>query len=143
MLLKDVKNIPNEILKKKNIDFYKAFIIHDPDDTMRVNSNIDILGITEEAAVASLVNTLPLEDALDIKGKCISFAIFRIKKEELMEKDLVDAGDIKFENGLISVTLRDKIYTIDVEDKIIENIDIDINPKTEYRLCTNIKLVKV
>lgn len=142
MLLKDVENIPKEILKKKNVEFYKAFIIHDPADTMRVNSNIDILGITQEAAVASLVNTLPLDEALDIKGKCISFAIFRITKEELAEKDLTDAGDISFENGLISITLKDKIYTIDVEDKIVEDITIEIDPKTEYRICTDIKLAK-
>lgn len=141
MLLKDVENFPSEILKKKNIEFYKAFIIHDPSESMKVNSNIDILGITQEAAVASLVNTLPLEEALDIKGKCISFAIFRIKRDELLEKDLTDAGEISFENGLISITLKDKVYIIDVEDKIIEDITIDIDPKTEYRICTDINLV--
>lgn len=141
MTIKDVENFPKEILKKKNLEFYKAFIIHDPSETMKVNSNIDLLGITMEAAVASLVNTLPIDEAMNIKGKCVSFAIFRVKKDELLEKDLVDNGDINFENGMISITLKDKIYIIDVEDKIVEDINIEIDPKTEYRVCTDIKLV--
>lgn len=141
MTIKDVENFPKEILKKKNLEFYKAFIIHDPSETMKVNSNIDLLGITMEAAVASLVNTLPIDEAMNIKGKCVSFAIFRVKKDELLEKDLVDNGDINFENGMISITLKDKIYIIDVEDKIVQDINIEIDPKTEYRVCTDIKLV--
>lgn len=141
MTIKDVENFPKEILKKKNLEFYKAFIIHDPSEIMKVNSNIDLLGITMEAAVASLVNTLPIDEAMNIKGKCVSFAIFRVKKDELLEKDLVDNGDINFENGMISITLKDKIYIIDVEDKIVQDINIEIDPKTEYRVCTDIKLV--
>lgn len=140
MTINEVENLPKTFLKKKNLEFYKAFIIHDPSEIMKVNSNIDLLGITMEAAVASLVNSLPIDEAMDIKGKCVSFAIFRIKKDELLEKNLVDNGDINFENGMISITLKDKVYIIDVEDKIIQDITIDIDPKTEYRICSNIKL---
>lgn len=142
MTIKDVENLPKDFLKKKNLEFYKAFIIQDPSEIMKVNANIDLLGITMEAAVASLVNTLPLEEALDIKGKCVSFAIFKLKKDELLEKNLVDNGDVNFEKGMISITLKDKIYSIDVEDKIIDDISIDIDPKTEYRICSGIKLIK-
>lgn len=140
--INDVKGFPKELLKKKNVPLYKAFIIHDPDTTMNVNTSIDILAISEEAAVASLVNELPLEEAMNIKGKVVSFAIFKLLKEDLITKPLVDAGDVFFENDLVSITLNGKIYEIDVEDKRIDDITINVDEKTEYRICSDIKLVK-
>ena len=75
-LIHDINGFPKELLKKKHMPLYKAFIIHDPETAMNVNSNIDILAISKEAAVASLVNELPLDDAMSIKGQVVSFAIF-------------------------------------------------------------------
>ena len=142
-LIHDVSGFPKEVLKKKYMPLYKAFIIHDPETAMNVNSNIDILAITEEAAVASLVNELALDDAMAIKGKIVSFAIFKMLKDDFVTKPVVDAGDVYFENDLLSVTLAGKLYEVDVEDKRIDDITIDIDEKTEYRICTNIKLVDV
>ena len=141
MKINDVKGFPKELLKKKKVSFYKAFMIEDPDTTMNVDSNIDILAITEQAAVASLVNELRIENPMDIKGKIISFAIFKIHKDDLLTKNVVDHGDVYFNNDMMSITLKQKIFDIDVVDKIIDDITIDIDPQTEYRICSNIKLV--
>jgi hypothetical protein len=142
-LIRDITGFPKEILKKKYVLLYKAFIIQDTGTTMNVNPNIDILAITEEAAVASLVNELPLDEAMAIKGKVVSFAIFKMIKDAFVEKPVVDAGDVFFENDMLSVTLAGKLYEVDVDDKRIDDITIDIDEKTEYRICTNIKLVDV
>ena len=141
--IEEVNGFPKEVLKKKHIPLYKAFIIHDPEAVMNVNSNIDILAITAEAAVAALVNTLPLEEALDIKGKVVSFAIFKLVKEDFIKKPVVGAGEIYFEKDRLSITLTGKMFEVDVEDKRIDDITIDIDERTEYRICTNIKLTDV
>ena len=143
MFIEEVKGFPKEILKKKKVPFYKAFIIHDVGTELKVNSDIDILAITQEAAVASLVNELPLEEAMNIKGEIVSFAIFRLKKDDFISKPVVDAGETFFEKDLLSLTLKDKLFDVDVEDKRIDDITIDIDEKTEYRICSNIKLVDV
>ena len=98
--ISDVEKFPKELLKKKYVPVYKAFIIHEPEECMNVDSTIDILAITKEAAVASLVNTLPLDEIMELKGKVISFAIFRLLKEDFIKKPVVDHGDIYFEKDL-------------------------------------------
>ena len=143
MKITDIEGFPKALLKKKEIPLYKAFIIINPDDVMNINSNIDILSITQEAAVASLVNELPLDEANELKGKVISFAIIKLQKDDLLTKDIVDEGEPYFENDHLSITLKDKIFKIDVEDKLIDELDITVDEKTEYRICTNIKLVNV
>ena len=44
---------------------------------------------------------------------------------------------------MLSITLNDKLYEVDVEDNRIDDITIDVDEKTEYRICTNIKLVNI
>jgi len=141
MTIADVKGFPKELLKKKYVPVYKAFIVVDEEMVMNVNCDIDVLAITKEAAVASLINELPLEEAQNIRGKVISFAIFKLLKEDLITKPVVDIGDVYFENDMLSITLRHKIYEIDVCDARIDDVTIDIDPRTEYRICSNIKLV--
>ena len=143
MTITDVKGFPKELLKKKYVPLYKAFIVVDEEMVMNVNCDIDVLAISKEAAVASLINELPLEEANDIRGKVISFAIFKLLKEDFVTKPVVDAGDIFFENDILSITLRHKIYEIDVCDTRIDEVTIDIDPRTEYRICSNIKLIDV
>ena len=143
MKITEIEGFPKALLKKKEIPLYKAFIILDSDDVMNINSNIDILSITQEAAVISLVNELPLDDAMNLKGKIISFAIIKLQKDDLLTKDIVDEGEPYFQNDNIAITLDKKIFKIDVEDKMIEELDITIDERTEYRICTNIKLADV
>ena len=142
MKITEVEHFPKELLRKKSVSLYKAFIIHDQDEVMNIDSNIDILAITEEAAVTSLVNELPLDEAMDIKGKIISFAIFKLLKDDFVTKPVVDHGDVFFNRNMLSITLKNKIFDVDVKDMRIEDITIDIDPKTEYRICSNIKLSK-
>ena len=141
MFITDVKSFPKELLKKKKVPLYKAFIIHDVGTKMEVNSSIDILSITKEAAIASLVNELPLEEALNIKGEIVTFAIFKVHKDDFVNKPTIDGGDIFFKNDRLSITLKDKQFDVDVEDLRIDDITIDIDEKTEYRICSNIKLI--
>ena len=143
MKITEIEGFPKALLKKREIPLYKAFIILDSDDVMNINSNIDILSITQEAAVISLVNELPLDDAMNLKGKIISFAIIKLQKDDLLTKDIVDEGEPYFQNDNIAITLDKKIFKIDVEDKMIEELDITIDERTEYRICTNIKLADV
>lgn len=141
MKLKDLEGFPKNLLKKKSLPIYKAFIITDPEEYMDVKVDIDLLAITEEAAVRALINDLPLDEIQDVKGKTISFAIITIEKESLDTKDVVDHGDIYFKDEILSITLKDKIYQIDVYDKILEDVTIDIDENTEIKLVSNIKLV--
>lgn len=143
MTIAEVKGFPKELLKKKNVPLYKAFIVVDEEMVMNVNCDIDVLAISKEAAVASLINELPLEEANDIRGKVISFAIFKLLKEDFITKPVVDAGDVYFENDMLSITLRNKLYDIDVCDVRIDEVTIDIDPRTEFRICSNIKLIDV
>lgn len=143
MKLKDLEGFPKNLLKKKSLPTYKAFIISDPEEYMDIKVDVDLLAITEEAAVRALINDLPLEEIQDIKGKTISFAIIEIEKESLETKDVVDHGDIYFKDEIISITLKDKIYQINVYDKILEDVTIDIDANTEMKLVSNIKLVEV
>lgn len=143
MKITEVEKFPKSSLKKKTVPLYKAFIINDPDDEMKININIDLLAITEERAVNTLVNELRINNVDEIKGKVISFAVFNLDTKDFITKDVVDEGDVYFQNESLSITLKDKVYTLDVVDKILDDIDIEFNEKTDQRICTNIVLRKV
>ena len=142
MKIKEVESFPKALLKKKKIPLYRAFIIKDADEVMNINSSIDLLAITKEDAVIQLVNELPEEEILTIVGKTVSFAVIELDRDDLLTKDVVDNGDVCFEHNILSVTLKDKIYNVKVEDMVIENIHIIIDPKTERKICTDLQLSK-
>lgn len=142
MNIRELEGFPKSLLKKDQIPFYRAFIITNPDDAMHINTSVDILSITMNAAIISLINEKRIVDPSEIKGRIISFAIFEINRYELEKKDIVDEGDVYFKNENISITLKDKQYDIRVEDYILDDITIDIDPTTEYRICSNIKLTR-
>ena len=145
MKIGEVKNFPKALLKKKYIPLYKAFIFEDSDQEMNINKNIDVLSLTKEAALETLINEMPMMDVVDhvFEQKTVSFAIIKLDTEDFVKKDVVDHGDVYFENDKsLSITLKDKIFKIDVEDYLIENIVIDIDHTTEKRVCKDIKLVK-
>lgn len=63
--IKDVKGIPDELLKKDTLDVYKAYLFSketDEDHKMTINENVDMFGITPEAAVKELLHVIPTED---------------------------------------------------------------------------------
>lgn len=62
--IKDVKEIPAKMLKKDTLDVYKAYFFNkesDEDHKMVVNENIDMFGLTPEAAVQELLESIPSE----------------------------------------------------------------------------------
>lgn len=138
----DIEGLPKEVLKKKTVPLYKAFILKDGEE-MRIDVNIDVLSISEESALQKMANSLSYDDILDLKGKLISFAVITFDKSELISKPLVDAGEIFYENGSISIMLKDKFYAVAVIDKMLESFDLEVNPKTEIKILSEIKLLKV
>lgn len=60
----DVKEIPSEMLKADTFDIYKAYFFDntkEDDYKMQINENVDMFGITPEAAVNELLRTVPSE----------------------------------------------------------------------------------
>ena len=148
MKINEIKGFPKELLKGKTIPLYKAYFFADSEDEMKINTSIDLLSISKEAAVEQLVNELPMQDVVDgiyattILNHVVSFAVIKLDKADLLTKDVIDDGDVFFENGVLSISLRDKLYKVDVEDNILESITIKIDDKTEKRICSDIKLAK-
>ena len=62
----DVKEIPSNLLKEDTFNVYKAYFFdstksEEEDYQMQVNENIDMFGITPEAAIHELLRTIPSE----------------------------------------------------------------------------------
>ena len=143
MKINEVEGFPKELLKGKTVPLYKAFFFTNSEEEMKINTSIDMLAISKEDALVELINQSPLEDTIlsTWSGNTISFAVIKLDKADLLTKDLVDEGDVFFENGIISVTLRDKLYKVDVVDYILRNVSIQIDDKTQRRICSDIELV--
>ena len=143
MKINEVQGFPKELLKHKTVPLYKAFLFTDSEEEMKINTSIDLLAISKEAALEVLVNESPIEDILSntLTGKVVSFAVIKLDKDDLLTKDLVDAGDVFFENGVLSVTLKDKKFKIDVEDHILKDLVISIDENTHRKICTETELI--
>ena len=126
--------------KKKDMPVVKAYLFTDPGEEMKIQVDIDVFSVNEDAALSSLINELRITSEDEIKGKIVSFVIIKLDVEYLLKEPIVDEGDPFFDGESISLTLKGKKYTIDVEDRIVEDITIEIDPKTEKRICTNIRL---
>lgn len=147
MKINEVKGIPKELLKGKTVPLYKAFVLTNSEDEMKINTSIDLLAISKEDAVQELINNIEMgelyQSLMDLSNKTIiSFAIIKIDKDDLLTKDLVDEGDPYFENGILSITLKDKKFKVDVVDNILQNIVINVDDKTQRKICTNIELIE-
>jgi len=140
--INDIEGLPKEVLKKKKVALYKAFILNDGEE-MTINTSIDILSISEETALQQMVNSMSYDDAIELKGKVISFAVLTLNKVELTEKSLIDEGEIYYQNGSLSITLKDKLYEVAVNDKLLETVTISMDAKTEIKTLTEVILVKI
>lgn len=130
MKITELEGIAKGLLKKKTLPLYKAFYIKEEGEEMRVNTAVDLLALSEKAALEEFVNNDPdygeylrstyLEN--NDKFSTICFAVFQIDMKDLKEKDLLDEGDVFFKNDVLSITLNDKIYKVDVIDKDIRNL---------------------
>lgn len=134
--------LPKELSKKKKLPFIKAFIMKNGEE-MKVNADIDMFAFTYEAAIQNMINSTDISDINDLKGKTINFIIFTIPKDELLSKPLViDSNEIFYEDGIISISLEGKKYEINLEDKVISDIEIEINPKNEIKTLKSVSFVE-
>lgn len=132
-------DIPKEYKKGKKIYLYKAFILKDGDE-MNIGTDIDILSFTHEAAIQFMMTSLTTEEVEVLKGKTVNFTVFEFSSSELLDKELIDSGEVYCQDLSISVTLKNKIYKISVEDRLIEDIEVEINPKNEIKTIKSINL---
>jgi len=131
-------DLPKEFIKKKKIKLYKAFILKDGEE-MDVNINCDIFSISHEDAVQYLINSLSYEEARALEHKTVNFAIFTFNTSDLIDKSLIDDEDEPYvKDGSLSLTLKDKLYNIDIEDKSILELDITFNPTNEIKTISKI-----
>ena len=145
MKINEIEGFPKYLLKKKSLPLYKSFIIKDDFKEMKIDTSFDALAISEEDAINKMVNDMSLEEIDNFQKSIpivVSFAIIKLDLEDLSTKDLVDNSDSKFEDGLLLITLRDKIFKVDVSDKVLKDIVIDIDEKTEIKKCHDILLEK-
>lgn len=148
MKINEIEGFPKELLKGKTVSLYKAYLFENSEDEMNINTSIDLLAISKEAALEQMMNDIPLESTWnDLLTKLwdretISFAVIKLDKADLLKKDIVDEGDVFFENGVLSITLKDKQYKIDVEDNYCDNITIEDDEKTLRKKVTKVKLAK-
>lgn len=137
-----IKNIdidlPKEISKKKKIPIYKAWL-KDNGDELKVDVNIDIYSLTPEEAITRI-----LRSTLDnLKNKIVAVIVFKFPKEELYNKDLVDHGDV-FTSGLsFSMTIKDKIYELELELYQIVSYDVEFIKDTEEKIIKNLVINKL
>ncbi len=131
-------DLPKDFIKKKKMKFYKAFILKDGEE-MDVNINCDIFSISYEGAVQYLINSMSYEEARDLENKTINFAIFTFNSSDLIGKPLLDDDSEPFvKDDSISLTLKNKVYKINVEDKTILELDITFNPTNEIKTISKI-----
>lgn len=188
MKITDVKGIPTDALKKKSLPLYKAFIFPKDDMEMQVNVNIDLLGLTPEAAVQRLLQDIPVEvfteemdekienlfeldpssdkddgikgfdvirsfgesmqithsndgvHKVNMKNTVVAFAVFKMDVEDLKSKSLVDGDEDYFKDDIIAITLSDKKYKLDVDEKKLLSFKLVINPVNEERVISGIEL---
>ena len=146
---KEIKDqIPNakEITKGKKITLYKAFKLQDGDE-MHVDLCIDMFSFTMQDALQYLMNTQDVDLITEAigsgTGSVITFATFTFDKTEITQKDLVDGDTATYEDGTITLTLTDKIYSTDVVDMRIDDIVFNIEPNTQVKRITKLKLTEV
>jgi hypothetical protein len=128
--------MPKYLNKKKKINLYKAFILN-PGERMDIKEDADIFGLSYEAAVQFMLYST--DKSIDLKDKEIAFVIFTIERSYLDTHDLIDEGEVYYKDDNISITLKDKPYKMDVESKIVDEIDVEINDKTEVKTIKSIK----
>lgn len=131
-------DLSKEILKKKNIRLYKAFKLKE-DDEMIINPAVDVLSLSHEAAIQYMINDMSLEEAQGLANETINFAVIVFKTDYLLPLSLLENDDdVYFNNDSLSISIRDKIYKISVEDKVVKEIEVEINPKNEIKSIKNI-----
>lgn len=137
----DIKDFPKGWLetgpKNTSLNLYKAFIVTDPDEKMEIKQSIDLLSTTLWGAVMQLMNTFSFDELDEIKRAkekpIISIVCIVLDLEDLLKKDLVDEGDLYYENDILAITLKDKVFDVLVGDFYLTSFNWSADPKTEKR----------
>ena len=129
----DIKEIPTNLLKEDTFNVYKAYFFdstksEEEDYQMQVNENVDMFGITPEAAINELLHSIPTE---------VFVAQMNAEFEELTG---VDPGKKWiYQNMLVTVEgkVKDKdICTVEMNDIVVPilTISFDMNDLKEKHL---------
>lgn len=142
--------LPKDILKKKKFRLYKAYVLKDGDE-MDVSVDFDVYGLSHISAAKHLLSNMDNNDLMEfinktppintINPQLISFLVMTFDTEDILHTPLLSSeGDVYYKDDVLSYTLRDKQYKISVEDRLVRDIEIDINPANEIKTITNIIL---
>ena len=129
----DIKEIPTNLLKEDTFNVYKAYFFdstksEEEDYQMQVNENVDMFGITPEAAINELLHSIPTE---------VFVAQMNAEFEELTG---VDPGKKWiYQSMLVTVEgkVKDKdICTVEMNDIVVPilTISFDMNDLKEKDL---------
>ena len=75
-----------------------------------------------------------------MKNTVVAFAVFKMDVEDLKSKSLVDGDEDYFKDDIIAITLSDKKYKLDVDEKKLLRFKLVINPVNEERVISGIEL---
>lgn len=82
-------------------------------------------------------------EKVDCKNAVINFAVFYMDLDDLKEKDLVEGGmDYFDENGVLGITLQNKVYKVDLDTKALASFKIRLDGD-EKTVISGIKLKEV
>lgn len=160
MTFRDIK-LPKQLAKKKKMELYKCYLLQEatPGESRELQLNLDNdrYGLSKEAAIRHAVNQLRFSDFSGESGvletlKQYNIVILKIILDaHAIEEDIllkkVDGNEVPidpnydFENEMISVTAKDRVSDILIENYQLKSADITFNPSTEILDITNIELL--
>ena len=161
---KEIVNKIKPYSKKGLISLYKAYLLNN-DDEMFVDSDITVMSLTKDMAVANLfcencvtdvgitnsqlaqkeIQQLVLDKWEQVcpYGTIISILKLTFDEDEILLKDIVNGADSVFSNESITITLEGKFYSMSVKDYILEDIIFEVDKDTEIKTVHNVKLRKI
>lgn len=132
--------LPKDLVSKKKLNLYKAFVITNPDEKMEINQNIEILYTDFFTAVGHFLDQYSLEELDAFKKRVdagdyptVSYVIISVDLEDLRHKPLVDEGEPYYENDQMAITLADKMFEVSVEDALLTKLEVTVDPETDER----------
>lgn len=134
-----IPQIPKKFLKKKTLALYKAFFIKDGED-MQINVDIDVFGLTEEAAVRrAIIYPETRVVSGDVQSapemKTVGIVMVTLKTDEFLSEPLTSKCPPFIEDECVSVTLTNRLFELSVSEKHIDELEVEIpNPKNGIRV---------
>lgn len=141
--IKDL-GIEKDYLKKKNVIFYKAFMVSD-DAELKIDMDYDVYGITKEAAMQIILNSMGADELVSLEGKHVAFISLSIDRLDLSTSPVVEDGfgDVFYKNGILGLTIRKKAFKMHAEEDVIKEIEFEMNPSNEIKVLTHLVLETV